>query len=73
MDEVQDLLSGVKNRVQDVTNLTVLLDNCCSMRGKLTDVFGPNITIKLDLFHAVQRISAKSLNDTPIFIYVSVT
>ena len=35
VDKVQDLLHGVKNRVQDVTNLTVLVDNCCSMRGKL--------------------------------------
>ena len=67
MDEVQDLLRGVKNRVQDVSSLMVLLDNCCSMRGKLIDVFGPNIIIKLDLFHAVQWISAKIPKRHPYF------
>lgn len=57
MDEVQELLLGVRNRVQNMDNLTVLVDNCCSVRGKLINAFGPNVTIKLDLFHAVQRIS----------------
>lgn len=32
------------------------IDNCCSWRGKLQTIFGSEILVKLDLFHAVQRI-----------------
>lgn len=34
------------------------LDNCCSWRTKLTKVF-PDILIKLDIFHAIQRVVKK--------------
>ena len=36
----------------------MIIDNCCSWKAKLQQVFG-NIPVKLDLFHAVQRITSK--------------
>jgi hypothetical protein len=33
-----------------------VIDNCCSWRKKLQTVFGSQLTVLLDLFHAVQRI-----------------
>lgn len=35
-----------------------MLDNCCSWRTKVTKVF-PNIEVKLDPFHAIQRVIKK--------------
>ena len=35
------------------------IDNCCTWRKKLQDVFGSNLTVLLDIFHAVQRITSK--------------
>ena len=35
----------------------IIVDNCCSWRKKLQKVFGSDITVKLDLFHAVQRVT----------------
>ena len=39
--------------------MTLLLfpDNCCSDEDELTKTFGQNITVKLDLWHAISRIS----------------
>ena len=34
----------------------MIVDNCCQWRNKLKSVF-QHATVKLDLFHAVQRIS----------------
>ena len=36
---------------------TVYVDDCCKLRSKIENVFGKNISVKLDIFHAVQRIS----------------
>ena len=33
-----------------------MVDNCCSVRAKLRDIFGQNPAVKLDLFHAIQKI-----------------
>ena len=35
------------------------IDNCCTLRSKLQSVFGEQLRVYLDLFHAVQRISSK--------------
>lgn len=67
MDEVHMLLLHVKDRVNDKDRLTVLVDNCCGIRGKLAEVFGSNVTIKLDLFHAIQRISKKMAKRHPLY------
>ena len=36
---------------------TLYVDNCCKLRNKIKAIFGSNVSVKLDLFHAVQRIS----------------
>jgi len=36
---------------------TIYVDDCCKMRHKLKEIFGKDIVVKLDLFHAVQRIT----------------
>ena len=35
------------------------IDNCCSWRCKLQQVFGTELSVRLDVFHAVKRISDK--------------
>lgn len=35
------------------------VDNCCSWRNKLKSVFGEDLKVYLDVFHAVQRIGQK--------------
>ena len=35
---------------------TVYIDNCCSLRKKVQCILGNNTNVKLDVFHAVQRI-----------------
>ena len=35
------------------------IDNCCSWRNKLKSVFGDDLKVYLDIFHAVQRIGQK--------------
>ena len=66
MDEVQHLMD-VKNRIKDQDDLIILVDNCCSIRGKLIEVFGANITVKLDLFHAMQRLTKKMPKCHPFY------
>ena len=34
----------------------IMVDNCCTLRNKLTAIFGPGVKVCLDLFHAVLRI-----------------
>ena len=36
---------------------TVYIDDCCKLRAKIASVFGESVTVKLDLFHAVQLIT----------------
>ena len=36
----------------------IIIDNCCHWNRKLKKVFGEETEIKLDLFHAVQRITS---------------
>ena len=35
------------------------IDNCCTWRKKLQQVFGPHLLVYLDIFHAVKRVSEK--------------
>lgn len=43
------------------------IDNCCHWRKKLQEVFGANLAVKLDLFHAFQRISTKISKRHPFY------
>ena len=49
---LQDLLERPNQQIK-----TVYVDECCKVRAKIKSVFGPNIIVKLDLFHAIQRIT----------------
>ena len=59
--EVKPMLTGLCMRahMQGSQIQTVYIDNCCQWRRKLQEVFGQDCAIKLDLFHAVQRIVRK--------------
>ena len=57
---VENVLKLLKERLdRQGKNPTIfMLDNCCSWRTKVTKVF-PNIAVKLDPFHAIQRVIKK--------------
>ena len=54
--EVTMLLQSLAERPSDQLK-TLYVDDCCRLRNKIKNVFGPHVSIKLDLFHAVQRIT----------------
>ncbi len=58
-DEVTLLLSHLRERISlpEGKRLTVYVDNCCTVRKKLQQIYGTNVVVKLDMFHAVQRVS----------------
>ena len=57
---VENVLKLLKERLdrQGKKPTIFMLDNCCSWRTKVTKVF-PNIAVKLDPFHAIQRVIKK--------------
>ena len=64
MNKVDDILQNLKCRFdeQKVPCTTIFVDDCCKVRGKLLQIF-PDMTVKLDLFHAVQRVTSKVPKD----------
>ena len=54
--EITSLLQDIARRAQNQLKI-VYVDDCCKLRNKIREVFGYNITIKLDLFHAIQQIT----------------
>ena len=59
-EHVKDKLLGLQQRLQRLGQLEeFFVDTCCSLRAKLQEVFGPQLKLYLDLFHAVQRIMKK--------------
>ena len=67
MDELKQLFLGIINRITDFQKLVILADNCCNIHGKLSEVFGENVNVKLDLFHAIQRITNKLSKRHPLY------
>ena len=59
IDEVHLLLCSLKERtkVSEDSHLTIYVDNCCLIRSKLKLIFGNDTIVKLDVFHAVQRVT----------------
>ena len=59
--KVEDLLKSLQKRFErQGRNVNLCFtDNCCSWMKKLQSVFGVGLTVKLDIFHAVQRIVKK--------------
>ena len=53
--QVGTLLKDLKERSNSIQ--TVYIDDCCKLRAKIASVFGDSVSVKLDLFHAVQRIT----------------
>ena len=54
--QVEALLQDLKSRSTDGLK-TIYIDDCCRLRGKIQSVFGSEIKVKLDIFHAVQRVT----------------
>ena len=59
LEEVKPLLLALKERIElpERTILTIYVDNCCYVRKQLQEIFGNDVLVKLDLFHAIQRIT----------------
>ena len=52
--QIEVLLNDLKERSNIIT---VYIDDCCKLRGKIQSVLGKECLVKLDLFHATQRIT----------------
>lgn len=61
--EIEKLLENIKDRSQAIQ--VVYIDDCCKLRRKIHSVFGEDVSVKLDLFHATQRVTRtlRKLND----------
>lgn len=58
--EVEDTLLKLKRRISEQGKVIreFYVDICCSWRSKLQKVFGEDLKVFLDIFHAVKRISS---------------
>lgn len=45
----------------------IIIDNCCMWRKKLHESFGSGVEVKLDLFHAVKRVTTALSKRHPYF------
>ena len=66
--EIEDLLVELQKRNSLKGNKIelVCVDDCCHVRSKYVNVF-PNIAVKLDLFHACQRITRTFSRQNALF------
>jgi hypothetical protein len=64
-DEVKDMFLDTKERTKDNSLKFICIDNCCKCRSLLTDIF-LDVSIKQDLFHAVQRFVKTSKKRDPV-------
>ena len=60
-DQIKDLLEGVCHRLNTAkaTLQYIIVDKCCGSGGEANfykTIFGNDVDIKLDIFHAVQRV-----------------
>ena len=51
---LSELCDRAKQQQQHID--AVYIDECCKSRNKIQSVFGADVSVKLDVFHAVQRI-----------------
>ena len=70
LEEVKPLLLALKERIElpERTPLTIYVDNCCHVRKQLQEIFGNDVLVKLDLFHAVQRITRSMSKQHTFFL-----
>lgn len=68
-DEVAEVLRSLHRRISCLGGAvdTIIIDNCCQWRNKLQCLFGQEVDVKLDLLHAVQRVTRKLLKRHPYF------
>ena len=66
--EIEDLLMELEKRMSLTGNTVefVCVDDCCHVRGKYVGIF-PDIAVKLDLFHACQRITRTLSRQNALF------
>lgn len=65
---VKDILFALKERLESQNRKPseFYVDNCCVWRKKLTEVFGQEMEVKLDIFHAVKRVGEKISKRHPL-------
>ena len=70
LEEVKPLLLALKERIElpEHTPLTIYVDNCCQVRRQLKEIFGNDVLVKLDLFHAIQRITRSMSKQHTLFL-----
>ena len=60
-ENCKDILENIKERLnknnQELREFVI--DNCCHWRKKIQQIFGEDIKVLLDLFHAIQRVIVK--------------
>ena len=64
---VCDGIELLKHRNLDKNVKMLMVDNCCMWRAKLQKSFGDQVKVKLDLFHAVKRITTALSKRHPYF------
>lgn len=57
-NNVQEMLLSLQKRLTDQGKQVkeFIIDNCCSWRNKLQSIFGCQMRVSLDIFHAVQNV-----------------
>jgi hypothetical protein len=40
-----------------ITRYPYIIDDCCKLRNTIRSLFGQDITVKVDIFHVVQRVT----------------
>ena len=70
-DEVSTMLTALSQRLSKVNSnpKIVTVDNCCTVRNKLKALFGDDIIVNLDIFHATQRIIKPMPKRHPLYTH----
>lgn len=55
--EIQPILKNIRQRISKNTILYAIVDNCCESKDLYQSIF-PGIDIKLDVFHAIKRLTS---------------
>ena len=60
-EKVKSTIQNLKKRLDNkgIKVTSIYIDNCCQWRNLLQNEFAEELCVKLDLFHAVQRIVSK--------------
>lgn len=65
--EIEDHLSGLKQRRDNVQLTHVYVDDCCRVRKKYKSVFG-SVEVLLDLFHVCHRITSVAKKCSALYV-----